>query len=85
MMLEQVNDHWNTGELKYPYGRGINFQIEIQNIENLINRLKDRDVALFREVFVSNYKINDVLIVEKEILLQDPDGYLLRFSETISE
>ena len=25
-MIEQQNDNWITGELTYPFGRGINFQ-----------------------------------------------------------
>lgn len=85
IMLEQVNGHWGTGVLEHPYGRGINFQIVIQNIQNFVNRLKDKNVTLFREVFESKYKANNITYIEKEILLQDPDGYLLRFSETISE
>ena len=30
IMIEKCNGHWQTGELKHPYGRGINFQIEVK-------------------------------------------------------
>jgi hypothetical protein len=30
----------------------------------------------------NHYKCNGEVIVEKEILVQDSDGYLLRFSQT---
>lgn len=82
LMLEQVNGHWSTGDLKYPYGRGINFQIAVKNIQEFIEKITCKNIVLYKEPFVSEYKINDEIIVEKEILLQDPDGYLLRFSET---
>ena len=32
IMIEEVNGNWNTGELDYPFGRGINFQMEVSNI-----------------------------------------------------
>ena len=85
-MLEQINHCWETGNLEYPFGRGINFQIDVTGIieiEKLIDNIKQRDVPLYREPSVAEYKVNDSMVVNKEILLQDPDGYLLRFSETV--
>lgn len=37
-MLEEINGHWITSELKPPFGRGINFQIDIQDIQSVIDR-----------------------------------------------
>lgn len=31
---------------------------------------------------IGSYKCDGVTYMEKEVLIQDPDGYLLRFSET---
>ena len=33
IMLEENNDNWNTGEMEYPYGRGINLSMSINNID----------------------------------------------------
>ena len=33
IMIEEINDHWNTGTLEYPFGRGINISMEIKNFD----------------------------------------------------
>ncbi|MCM3006141.1 bleomycin resistance protein [Priestia koreensis] len=77
MMIEERNGHWETGELVHPYGRGINFQIAVTNIEALFSRIQKHNVPLFRDMMVNTYSG----YTQKEFILQDPDGYLLRFSE----
>jgi catechol 2,3-dioxygenase-like lactoylglutathione lyase family enzyme len=38
-MLEQLHDDgWNIGILEYPFGRGINFSIACENIEQVYER-----------------------------------------------
>jgi predicted enzyme related to lactoylglutathione lyase len=83
IMLEEINGHWNTGELEYPLGRGINFQINTNDIDNLINNLKLNNINLFRDIMINEYNCDGDIYVEKEILVQDPDGYLLRFSQSV--
>lgn len=85
LMINQINGHWETGRLEYPFGRGINFQIEINDIDTLVSRVKENGIIPFKDIFVSRYKCDNVTYVEKEVLIQDPDGYLLRFSETLLE
>lgn len=82
LMLDEENDSWNVGELKYPFGNGINFQIDIEDIEGLVRNVKAQNVPLLRDIFTSSYQCGDECYEEKEVLIQDPDGYLLRFSET---
>jgi len=69
----------------YPFGRGINFQFFIKDIEKVILKLNTNNIKLFKELFVSEYRINLERQVSKEILVQDPDGYLLRFTENNSK
>ncbi|MGB3569864.1 MAG: VOC family protein [Priestia megaterium] len=80
MMIEQCNGHWETGELEYPDGRGINFQIEVENIEVILQNLKKHNISLFRDAMINNYSG----FTQKEFIVQDPDGYLLRFSQGYS-
>lgn len=77
-MIEQCNEYWQTGELEYPYGRGINFQIEIDNIEVLLQKLKEHNIPLFRDLMIHSYSE----FTQKEFIVQDPDGYLLRFCQS---
>lgn len=84
LMLEEINGHWETGELKYPLGRGVNFQIDTKDIHPIMDRLEKQNIPLFRELTVSTYKSNNTTFIQKEFLVQDPDGYLLRFSQEIA-
>jgi len=85
IMLEQANNHWLTGELIPPFGRGINFQIDVKDVSQLRRRLMKRGVRLFRELETSWYRQGNIERGVSEFLVQDPDGYLLRFSELIGE
>ena len=81
LMIEEINGYWETGLLEYPLGRGVNFQITVEDIQPIVNRLNQNAISLFREPFVSEYAADETLIKEIEFLVQDPDGYLLRFSQ----
>lgn len=76
IMIEEVNTNWNVGELDYPFGRGINFQIEVSNVDALAKIVKNK----FRDLEENKYRVNNKIMKCKEFLVQDPDGYLLRFS-----
>lgn len=79
IMIEEVNGYWNTGELKYPFGRGINFQVEVRNVEEIRDNLVKNNIELFRDITISEYECNGEIILQKEFLVQDLNGYLLRF------
>ncbi|HNT30548.1 MAG TPA: VOC family protein [bacterium] len=83
LMIEAVNDVWFTGTLEHPYGRGINLQIDVDSVEPLANRLQQAGYPLFAPVQDNWYRKDDVLLGARELLVQDPDGFLLRFSEDI--
>lgn len=83
IMIEGINNNWITGKLDKPFGRGINFQIEVDNVNNILTKLKSNNVTIFSETKENWYRINDKLFGNKEFLVQDPDGYLLRFSEDL--
>lgn len=83
LMLEEVNGHWETGELIPPFGRGMNLQIMVDSIEPILRRLNKEGIALFREPFVSDYPAGSLRFRQREFLVQDPDGYLLRFAQSL--
>ena len=80
MMFEQENGNWSVGPLEYPYGRGINFEMTVSDVDGIYTRVLDAGIKPFREMKVSHYRNGDEYIVQKEFLVQDPDGYLLRFT-----
>ncbi|WP_208872680.1 bleomycin resistance protein [Fretibacterium fastidiosum] len=84
MMFEQDNGYWSVGELEYPYGRGVNFEMTVSDVEGLYKRILGFQIKPFRQMSISHYRNGDEDIVQKEFLVQDPDGYLLRFTELIN-
>lgn len=81
IMIEQINDNWNTGNLEYPFGRGINISMSISNVEELYNKITLNNIKIFKELEIHKYKVDDKEYEDKEFLIQDPDGYLLRFND----
>jgi catechol 2,3-dioxygenase-like lactoylglutathione lyase family enzyme len=89
LMLEELTDDrdftWRTGELEPPFGRGINFQIEVLDLDGLLQSLKRHGVALRREPWEKWYRADDLERGLRQFLVQDPDGYLLRFCQDLGE
>ena len=80
IMIEENNDNWNTGKMEHPYGRGINLSMAVSNIEKLYEILKEKNINFFLDLEIHEYRIDDKISYDKEFLIQDPDGYLLRFN-----
>ena len=84
LMLEGLHPQaWSVGELSRPFGRGVNLQIEVGSARAVADALVAAGFALFREPTVSWYDVGDGQKGQLEVLAQDPDGYLLRFIETL--
>ena len=86
-MIQEIsdNDKWDVAPLSYPFGNGINFQLEVENISKIYDSLKKNKYKIAYEVEENWYRQGDKLLGNKEFLVQDPDGYLLRFSEDLGE
>jgi catechol 2,3-dioxygenase-like lactoylglutathione lyase family enzyme len=81
LMLEQLaTDVWLTGPMEQPYGRGINIEMEHPDPESLSINLVANGIELYRPLFaVTRDLANGATSRSIEFLVQDPDGYLLRF------
>ena len=86
-MLQEIsdNDKWSIAPLSYPFGNGINFQLEVDDVNKIYNSLKDSDYEIAFEIEENWYRQDNKLLGNKEFLVKDPDGYLLRFSEDLGE
>lgn len=84
-MLQEItdNDKWDVAPLKYPFGNGINFQLEVDNVEKIYTNFKDNNYKVTFEIEENWYRHDNKLLGNKEFLIQDPDGYLIRFSEDL--
>ena len=86
-MLQELsdNDKWDVGELKYPFGNGINFQLEVDYLDEIYNNFKENNYAIAFDIEENWYRQDDKMLGNKEFLIQDPDGYLLRFTQDLGE
>lgn len=74
---------WVTGKMEHPYGRGINLQIEVATVNEIINSLEKAKYPIHMPLKVSLYRCGDKTLGNREFLAKDPDGYLLRFFEDL--
>ena len=54
--------------------------MSIKDVEELYYSLKNKNIRFFVDLKISEYRVNDKVFRDKEFLVQDPDGYLLRFN-----
>ena len=80
IMIEEINNNWSVGEIKYPFGNGINISMAVSDIDSFYESIINKKIVLFRKIKTSKYRVDDIIYEDKEFLLQDPDGYLLRFN-----
>lgn len=80
IMIEEINDNWNVGKLEYPLGRGLNLSMQVSNIDNFYQNVLKNNLPIYKEIQIDKYRVNDRVYEDKEFLIQDPDGYLLRFN-----
>lgn len=86
VMLCQINGNWEVAPLERPFGRGINFQFQVKSLEPILAALAEIGWPLYREPYETWYRTGaNREGGSREFLVQDPDGYLLRFAASIGE
>ncbi len=88
VMIEEFSEKnrtWLAGPIEKPFGRGMHLQIEVDNVQNLYRSFTTANYPIFFEMEEKRYRIGDHETCQKQFLVQDPDGYLLRFMETLKE
>jgi catechol 2,3-dioxygenase-like lactoylglutathione lyase family enzyme len=83
LMIEQETDFWLTAKREKPYGRGINLQIEVNDLDGILAQLSAAGIPLFRPVEEAWYRAGDHYAGNRQFLVQDPDGYLLRMFQDL--
>ena len=80
IMIEEINNHWNTGKLEYPFGRGINLSMDVSDIDKMYQNVLEKNIPIFLGLETHEYEVNGKIYYDREFLIQDIDGYLLRFN-----
>lgn len=85
LMLEQEHAQgWNIEPLDRPLGRGVNFQIEVSDANRVLAALEWLGVRPLQGLKDSWYSVAEFQQEgQREVLVQDPDGYLIRFAQNL--
>ena len=87
LMLDQIDRGrtWATGPLDLPLGRGINLEVQTEELDSAWHRMAEAGWPIFVEPEEKWYRAGDIEIGVRQFLVQDPDGYLLRLQQEIGE
>lgn len=87
IMLEERgrSRNWIVGPMETPLGRGINFQISVPGIDPILAALAAANWPLFMAPEEKWYRTGGVETGVRQFLVQDPDGYLIRFSARLGQ
>ena len=85
IMLCQRHGRFETGPLDRPLGQGVMLQIYLEDIAPVLQALTARNWAIYlgpREVW---RQTGDRESGQREVFVQDPDGYLIMVAHNIGE
>lgn len=74
---------WITAAMEHPFGRGINLQIAVEDIAAPLARLKDDGWPLHFAPEEEWYRAGDIETGLRQFAVADPDGYLVRLSQSL--
>ena len=87
-MLEEVTGpgrRFRTAPLEHPFGRGVNFQINVKDVNDLYARAKHAGFKIVISLEEKWYRQDGKENGNRQFVVADPDGYLLRFFEDLGQ
>ncbi len=54
--------------------------MSVNDVDSLYKKVKDNNLKIFLDLETHEYEVNGEIYYDKEFLIQDLDGYLLRFN-----
>ena len=74
---------WELGAMLQPFGQGINLQITVSRLTPILDALQTAGWPLYEGRTDAWYRTGDTDGGQREVLVQDPDGYLVRLAEPL--
>jgi len=74
---------FRTAPLERPYGRGVNLQIAVSDVEGLYGRVVEDGRVPVLPMEDRWYEIDGHSRGHRQFIVADPDGYLLRFFQDL--
>jgi hypothetical protein len=76
---------FRTAPLQPPFGRGVNLQIRVADAAALLGRLAEAGSRPLIPLETRWYRAGRVELGNRQFVVADPDGYLLRFFEDLGD
>ena len=84
LMIEQsVGRAFLAAPPEYPFGRGINLQIEVDDVAQLHARVAETDASIYLPLEEKWYRRDNTMVGSHQFIVLDPDGYLLRLFQDL--
>ena len=74
---------WLAGPIEHPFGRGINLQIRVSDVDGLHAAAAASGAPVFLPMEERWYRAGDREVGNRQFIVLDPDGYLLRFYQDL--
>lgn len=74
---------WLPQQMTRPFGRGINLQFMVPDVGRLYQSVLARGVSPLVEIYEAEIWKTDVMDRRRQFLIPDPDGYVLRFAQSL--
>lgn len=88
LMIEQPvlpNRAWVIGDVKPPFGKGINFEISTMNVTQLHEQCINNQATIYLPLEEKWYQTGDKMVGNLQFIVLDPDGYMLRFAQDLGD
>lgn len=93
IMLDEIRQNsvtetkrmWISAPMELPFGRGINLEIKTSKVDQLYTRCKQARASIFLPVEDKWYRADNSEIGNRQFIVIDPDGYMLRFVQELGE
>ncbi|GEM79379.1 bleomycin resistance protein [Vibrio superstes] len=87
LMLEGIDGKsrkWLVAAAEFPFGRGVNLQWDVKDIDTLYRHVSQvAQDSIYLELETKSYLCGAHNAVQKQFVVQTPDGYLFRFCEDV--
>ena len=88
LMLEEAagpGRRFHRAPLEHPFGRGMNLQIEIAGVDTLYADVQRSDLNVVICLEECWYRQDQIEVGNRQFVVADPDGYLLRFFSSLGQ
>ena len=75
---------WEVAPTERPFGRHVNFEIAVDSLDAVLDALAAGGWPLFMAPETKTYRVGDGSVTVRQFLVQNPDDYLLRFSQELA-